>query len=85
MSDAQYSVLAQMTGNAALALQAFLSDLCAVGYYGDIVKFGTGALLVQTWMERVTRPIDMVLLGVCWCVICSLFSSSWWAFGRRGS
>jgi hypothetical protein len=60
MSSEQYSLLAQMatiTLNPALALQAFLSNLCAMAYYDRLVMFDTSAPSVQTQIVQVTRPI----------------------------
>jgi hypothetical protein len=74
ISDEQYSLLeqtARVTLNPALALQAYLSNLCAMAYYDRIVMFDTSAPSMQTQMVQVTRPIGwsgyVAVLGVLFC------------------
>ncbi|KAK1753754.1 hypothetical protein QBC47DRAFT_47656 [Echria macrotheca] len=58
---AQYTILAQMgrdTRNPALALQAFLTTLCAVCYYDRISLFDVAAPSDQVTLVQVTRPLE---------------------------
>jgi hypothetical protein len=60
INDAQYSILAHMarlTRNPALALQAYLSNLCAIAYYDRITLFDAAAPSSQTRLVQVTRPL----------------------------
>jgi hypothetical protein len=60
INNAQYSVFAQMarsTRDPALALQAFLSNLCAMAYYDRISMFGKAAPSTQVHLVQVNRPI----------------------------
>jgi hypothetical protein len=71
VNEAQYSILAQMTKltlDPALALQAFLTNLCAITYYNRIVMFDTAAPSTQVSLVQVIRPLGWaaytVVVGV---------------------
>jgi hypothetical protein len=92
ISDEQYSLLeqmARMTLNPALALQAYLSNLCAMAYYDHIVMFDTSAPSMQTQMMQVTRPIGwsgyIAVLGVLFCHLLLVLVTivSFWISGRH--
>ncbi|KAH7303385.1 hypothetical protein B0I35DRAFT_485198 [Stachybotrys elegans] len=60
MNEAQYSIFAHMatsTADPALALQAYLTTLCAICYYDRFVMFDTAAPSSQVSLVQVTQPL----------------------------
>jgi hypothetical protein len=60
VNRAQYTVFSQMaatTGNPALALQAYLTTLCAIAYYDRIPTFDKAAPSTRILLTQVTRPL----------------------------